>query len=290
MSKKNVMAREYDAETLARIQKTELGILKDFMEVCDRHGLTYFGIAGTGIGALRHQGFIPWDDDIDVALPREDFNRFIKYAEEELSDRYFILNTEHYINYPLMTTRLCLKDSKFKEEALKNIDAPMGIFLDLYPFDKVSDNPKEVKKQARRAWFWSKVLILRSIPFPTLGFKGIKGKIIHGICGVIHFFMVLFHISKKWIYKKAYEAETMYNHYDKTTHLNFWSDTTPFMNLYKVSDIYPIRKLPYEDVMMSFPRDMHENLTGMYGDYMKLPPEDKRKNHYPFELEFPKDL
>lgn len=278
--------KEYDEKTLKKIQKTELGILKDFMELCDRHGLDYFGIAGTGIGALRHKGFIPWDDDIDVALPREDFEKFVKYADEELSDKYLIMNTEHYVNFPLMTTRLTLKGTQFKEEALKNIDAPLGIFLDIYPFDKVSDNPKESKKQARASWFWSKLLILRSIPFPMLGFRGVKAKLVHAACAVIHFFLALFHVSKKWIYKKAYEAETRYNHYEKTERINFWCDTTPYMNVYKVSDIYPLQKLPYEDVMMNFPANMHENLTGMYGDYMQLPPEDKRKNHYPYALSF----
>lgn len=279
--------KEYDETTLKKIHETELGILKDFMALCDKHGLVYFGIAGTGIGALRHKGFIPWDDDIDIALPRDDFDKFIKLAKEELKDKYLIMNTEHYINYPLMTTRLTLRGTKFKEEALRKIDAPMGIFLDLYPYDKVSDNPKEAKKQARDAWFWSKLLILRSIPFPMLGFKGIKAKVVHAICAVVHFFMALFHISKKWIYNKAYEAETRYNHYENTEKLNFLCDTSPYMNTYKVKDIYPLQKLQYEDVMLNFPANLHDNLTGMYGDYMQLPPEHRRKNHYPYELKFP---
>lgn len=79
-----------------------------------------------------------------------------------------------------------MRGTKFKEEALKSIDAPMGIFLDLYPLDKMSDDPKEAKKQARDAWFWSKILILRSIPFPMLGFTGWKKKVIHAICGLAH--------------------------------------------------------------------------------------------------------
>lgn len=278
--------REYDNETLKRVQQAELGILKDFMEICDRHGLDYFGIAGTGIGALRHQGFIPWDDDIDVAIPREDYNKFIEYAKTELDDKYIIMNCEYDKNYPLMTTRIMLKNTEFREEALKNIKCHLGIFLDVYPFDKISDDPKEFKKQARDAWFWSKLLILRSIPFPVLGFKGVKKVLVHAACAVAHFLMVVFRISKKWLYKKCYEASTRYNHYEKTERLDFLCDTTPYMNIYKVSDIYPLEKKPFEDIMLNFPRNMHENLTGMYGDYMQLPPEDKRKNHFPYSLKF----
>ena len=140
--------KEYDEETLQKIQQTEMEILKDFIEVCEKHNLTYFGIAGTGIGALRHQGFIPWDDDIDVAMPRDDFERLVRFIEKEKGDKYLIMDTKHYPNYPLMTTRITMRGTKFKEEALKSIDAPMGIFLDLYPLDKMSDDPKEAKKQA----------------------------------------------------------------------------------------------------------------------------------------------
>ncbi|EDM62907.1 LicD family protein [Dorea longicatena] len=288
--KKKKQFKEYDDFTLKRIQEVELEILKDFMDICDRHGLDYFGIAGTGIGALRHHGFIPWDDDIDVAMPRDDFEKLLPLVEKEMGDKYLIMNAERYPNYPLMTTRMTMRGTKFKEEALKNIDAPLGIFLDLYPLDKVSDNPKEARRQARDAWFWSKILILRSIPFPMLGFSGWKAKIIHAICGLAHLVLSILHVPKTWIYKKAYEAETRSNHYTKTKNLDFFCDTTPYMNLYAVKDIYPLRKLPFEDVELNFPYNLHNNLTGMYGDYMQLPPEEKRKNHYPYELEFFKEM
>ena len=286
MSKKKIY-REYDEETLKKIQELELEILKDFIDICEKHNLTYFGIAGTGIGALRHHGFIPWDDDIDVALPREDFEKLLLYVEKEMGDKYLIMNTEHYPQYPLMTTRMTLRGTKFKEEALRKIQAPMGIFLDLYPFDKVSDHPREARKQARDAWFWSKILILRNLPFPLLGFSGVKAKIIYAICGVIHLGLKVLRVPRSWIYNKAYEAETRYNHYESTKRLNFFCDTKPFMNLYYVKDLFPLQKLPYEDVMMNFPHNMHNNLTEMYGNYMELPPEEKRKNHYPYELQFP---
>ena len=238
---------------------------------------------------MRHQGFIPWDDDIDVAMPRDDFEKLLRLVEEEMGDKYLIINTEHYPNYPLMTTRLTMRGTKFKEEALKDIDAPMGIFLDLYPLDKVSDNQSEARKQARDAWFWSKILILRGIPFPMVGCSGWKKKMIHAVCGLAHLVLKICHVPKMWIYKKAYEAETRYNHYENTERLDFFCDTTPYMNLYYTKEIYPLKKLPFEDTELNFPHDIHRNLKAMYGDYMQLPPEEKRKNHYPYELEFEGD-
>lgn len=277
--------REYDEKTLKMVQSTELDILKDFMELCDRYQLNYFGIAGTGIGAIRHQGFIPWDDDIDVALPRKDYEKFLKLARKYLSDKYIVMNCETNENYPLMTTRLMKRGTVFREEALKDIDCPLGIFLDIYPFDNISDDPKEFRKQMRQAWFYSKLLILRSVPFPVLGFKGIKAKLVHAICACVHGAMVICHISKKKLYRKCKAVSMRYNHIE-TSRIDFLCDTTPYMNIYRKSDVFPLKKMPFEGIMLNFPNNMHDNLTNMYGDYMQLPPVEKRKNHYPYQLEF----
>ena len=76
------MSKFYAPEILKRVQNEEMGILKDFITVCEENDLRYFAIAGTGIGAVRHGGFIPWDDDIDVAMPRADFEKAMAIIEE----------------------------------------------------------------------------------------------------------------------------------------------------------------------------------------------------------------
>lgn len=281
--------KEYDDRTLKKLQNIELEILKDFIGLCDRHNLQYFGIAGTCIGVLRHQGFIPWDDDIDIALPREDFEKFLKYANEELKDKYTIMNARYDSNYPLMTTRMMLKDSKFREYALSHIDVELGIFLDIYPFDNLSDDFKKRKKQMRQAWFYSKLLILRSIPKPVLAFKGWKAKIVHLICTIVHYGMKILGISKEKLIYKCEEASTRHNDEVNSEYVDFLCDTTPTMNIYKRDDLFPLQKLKFEDIELSFPKNMDTNLRGMYGDYMQLPPVDKRKNHFPYELKFPNE-
>lgn len=131
----------YEPETLQRLQKEILSILDDFLKICNENNLEYFGIAGTGIGAIRHKGFIPWDDDIDIAMPRRDFEKMLKLVQRQMGDKYLILNAKTNPNYPLMTTRLVKKGTVFKEEVMKDVDCPFGIFLDLYVLDNVSDNP-----------------------------------------------------------------------------------------------------------------------------------------------------
>mgnify|MGYP002286136302 FL=1 len=84
----------YEPEVLKQLQGEILSILDDFIRICEDYHLEYFGIAGTGIGALRHKGFIPWDDDIDIAMPRRDFEHLLRIVEKKMSDRYLVLNAE----------------------------------------------------------------------------------------------------------------------------------------------------------------------------------------------------
>ena len=277
--------KEYSDEVLKAVQAVELNILKDFINICEKHSLEYFGIAGTGIGALRHQGFIPWDDDIDIGLPRKDYEKFLKYAKTELKDSYIVMNCEENENYPLMTTRLMKKGTVFREFALKDVKCELGIFLDIYPFDNLSDNKSKARRQMLEAWFFSKLLILRNLPFPVVSAKGWKRKIIHAICLIIHNLLKLLGLSKKKIYQRCKKIGCRYNNIP-TKRINYFYDTTPTMNVYYREEIYPLKKMKFEDLMLNFPKDMDRNLTNMYGDYMSLPPKEKRKNHYPYLLEF----
>lgn len=277
--------KEYDDITLKKVQSIELEILKDFIKLCDKHDIQYFGIAGTGIGALRHKGFIPWDDDIDVAMLRKDYIRFKEVVKKEINDKYYLLDTEEDENYPLMTSRLIKRNTKFREFSLKDVECDFGIFLDIYPLDNLADDSKALKKQAIMAWFLSKILILRSVKYPYVPFKGIKRKIIHIICTIIHYLLVVFGMSKKKIYTKCKHVCTKYNDVE-TDSVGFLCDTNPYWNTIKRCEIYPLVKLEYEGIYVNFPKNLHGLLKNQYGDYMQLPPVEKRKNHYPYELDF----
>lgn len=281
------MFKEYDVATLKKLQNIELGILKDFLFICEKYHLTYFSFAGTAIGALRHQGFIPWDDDIDVCLPRKDYEKFIRAAKKEFPDKYTVMNAEEDENYPLTTTRWMLKGTKFREEALKDIDCELGIFLDIYPFDNASDDEKEYKKQAWDAWFWSKILILRCIPKPVILGKGFKVTLMKLICRMAHFFLKIFGFSKKKIYRKCKAAMTRYNDRE-TGRLSYLCDTDRFWNTIDKKDLFPLRQEPFEDVKLNFPANIEKMLSQMHPDFMTLPPVEKRKNHYPYQLDLGK--
>ena len=275
----------YEPEVLARLQREILSILDDFIRICEDYHLEYFGIAGTGIGAIRHQGFIPWDDDIDIAMPRKDFEKLLRIVEQKMGDRYLILNAKKNPAYPLMTTRLVKRGTVFIEEVMKDVDCPFGIFLDLYVLDNVADNRVLCELQSWTAWFWSKLMILRAIPKPTLQQRGLKAKLIWAVCGLVYQGMKLLRISPEWLRDRC-EAECRRYNKKKTRRMAFLPDTSPYWNVLDKRKCRPVKKLEFEGRRLSFPGNLEEMLTAMYGDFMQLPPEEKRKTHYPYRLEF----
>jgi len=205
--------------------------------------------------------------------------------EQQVAELAEKSNVETMKNYPLMTTRIMMKGTTFIEEPLKNIKCDLGIFLDVYPLDNISDDEEELKKQAKAAWFWSKLLILRHVAFPVLPYKGVKAKITHIATAIIHAGLVVFRISHNWIAGKCLKIASRYNDVD-TKRMAFLFDTDPYYHIMLKDEIYPLQMYDFEDIKMPLPANEDEKLRNMYGDYMQLPPVEKRKNHYPYKLEF----
>ena len=281
-----MLYREYDEKTLKKLQKTELEILKDFDELCRENGLSYFGGGGTAIGAVRHKGMIPWDDDIDVGLVRKDYVKFLRIAKQKKwREKYNVINAETMENYPLMSTRWCKKGTKFKEDALKTLDGDLGIFLDVYCFDNIPDNELLMKIHGWRSWFWGKLLILYWLDEPVLYFDGFLGKAVTGICKGVHLGMRGLHISPRWLYRHTKRVTTCYDG-KETKRVNYMHDPRPFISIMNKSDIFPVRRMEFSGQEICVPANVEAYLDRRFGDYMTLPPEEKRHNHPPYELDF----
>lgn len=277
--------REYDDETLGHVQRCELIILDDFIEICDSLGLTYFGLAGTALGAVRHQGFIPWDDDIDIGLPSKDLDRLVEAVKADYADKYVIMNAAEDIRYPLPTTRMMLKGTQFCEEALASVPCYMGIFLDLYAFDPVSDDEKEYRKQAWDAWWWSHVRILLSIPKPVLPFHGVLRAIGTKVCQFASWFFRKMGNTSERVFEKEQAARNRYRDRE-TKRIAYLCDTDRFSQTIALDELFPLQTLEYEGRPVKFPANLDKHLTDLYGDYMTLPPVEQRKNHFPARLDF----
>lgn len=120
---------------LRRLQLAELEILDAFVLVCEKYGLRYYLVGGTLLGAIRHQGFIPWDDDIDVAMPREDYDRFADVAALALGPQYFYQSPETDPHYFLTYAKVRKNGTEVYEDRFRNSKFHKGLFIDIFPLD-----------------------------------------------------------------------------------------------------------------------------------------------------------
>lgn len=279
--------KEYDPKVLRQLQLVETAMLKDFAEICEENEIDWFISYGTAIGVVRHKGFIPWDDDIDICMFRKDYERFAKIVSDgKYAEKYELISAANSDDYLMPEAHWQLKGTKFIDKpslCYKNVT--LGIFLDLFILDNLADDLKERKKQERDCFLWGKLMMIRTIKNPILPFGGFKAKIAAAILYVAHYLMVIFRISPRWLYRKYTEASTRFNNVTTKYVTNFRCLEMEETKL-TLDEIYPLKKLPFEDMEVYVVNEYKKSLERLFGDYMQPPPEAKRHNHCPEILEF----
>ncbi len=275
----------YDQETLDRVQKTQAGILKDVLDLCKRHVIDTFIIFGSALGVVRHGGFIPWDDDIDIGIFREDLPRFVKAAKEELGDKYEFLTCETNLNYACTVTHFQKKGTKFVSRDVKNCDYTPGINIDIFVYDHLADGYLARKRQFFVTWFLGRLLYLSGKGTPFIPYTGFKKKAAEFICGMARLGLRILHITPLKVYRRFQKECQRYNG-RKTECYCAFETPKPWLNAMKKSDVYPLKKMPFRDFFVYIPKNTDQLLTRIFGDYMQLPPEDKRVNHRPYVIDF----
>lgn len=265
-----------DAKELRMLQLEELNMFKEFARICKKYGLTYYAMGGTLLGAVRHEGFIPWDDDLDVGLEREDYEKFLKAAEKELSAPFSIVhihNDEKYI-YPY--ARIENSDIKLRREFTKN-KTVQSLWVDIFPLDGAPSGG--VKR-----FFWEKHLfVLRGLRnlscFDELvnitkEYHGIKKIMVQAgmktnIGNLLNTHKLLLKLDKylkKW---KLTDNPCIGNPMGSA-----W-----FKEVYPKEYYESVVELKFEDTTISCPVAYKKVLTQMYGDYMTPPKEQDRNSH-----------
>ena len=125
---------------LAKVHLVQLEIANEVKKICENYKIKYFLIAGTLLGAVRHRGFIPWDDDLDMGMLRKDYIKFLKIARKELDDKYYLESWKVASGYGLPFTKIRMNGTKYIERNSKDVNCHLGIFIDIFPFDNVPDN------------------------------------------------------------------------------------------------------------------------------------------------------
>ena len=266
--------------SLDEIKRHSLQILIEIAKICDRQGITYFLGYGTLIGAIRHKGFIPWDDDIDVLLPRNDYNRLAQYFIKNERNLYplKLFGTSVNDKYPYAINRICNVDYIIHTD--NEADCGMGIFVDLYPLDGLGNNYGKAKIYKIKANMYSSLCFLSTRKQIKKSFT--KGKAKQFL--KIPAFVFAHILGKDYFIKKLDEIQR------KTEYRNSKYVANLIWGAYMLKDIY-LRKwfqtsvdVEFEGYQVKAPIGYREYLTHLYGDYMKMPPENERYAHHFYKV------
>ena len=262
---------QYDKNLLKHIQDINLMILEDFIELCDKNNIEYISAYGTTLGAVRHEGFIPWDDDIDIMMTYEEFEKLLNVMEN-YNEKYELFCLEKTPDYCYLCAKFNLKGTKILDEFHQNEEIDYGILMDIfilsnYPDSKVGEYLYSIELNLLKKMIWIEEITYNDIYVSK--FKEIMGRF-------IKVFLKLFQVNKNNIKKKCIKLLKKYD-----------DSSDAFCDLgapYKIKPLskkilFPPKKMKFESLEINVPNDYDSYLKIIYGNYMELPPENERHNH-----------
>lgn len=256
------------------IKQIQIQILKEFADYCDKNNLVYFLGYGTLLGAVRHKGFIPWDDDIDLVMPRGDYDKFIKKFNKK-SKNLEVLDILNEPTYSFSFAKLSDKSTFIKEGTDIAFDK-LGVNIDIFPLDGVSSDLKEQKRKVKQIKIYRKILDFKNISIVRK--RAFYKNIILFLGKTIFYF-----IDYQKIVKKIVDSAKELNYDDSNTVAclvwNYGAKEIMSKEIFSKST-----KLEFENDLYNVPQDYDKYLKNIYGDYMILPPEEKRISHHVFNV------
>lgn len=264
---------QIDNETLRKIQMVQLELLQEVDRICRKCNIHYNIIAGTMLGAVRHGGYIPWDDDADVALLRDEYEKFRKACETELdTSKFYFQDHRNTQGYRWGYGKLRRKNTLFLREYQEHMPYEQGIFIDIFPLDSVPDNYilrtlKNFECFCVRKILWSEV-----------------GKIADKSVLKRSWFNLLSRIPEKWVFN-YYHGIVRKAHRKETKWVRILAFPTPnkewgYLRKWYIESADTV----FEGVVFQGIKEYDEYLSFKFGNYMELPPEEKRKVHPVSEL------
>lgn len=258
-----------------KVQEKEVEILYEFDRLCKKHNIKYTLAGGTMLGAIRHKGFIPWDDDIDVYVLRNDFLKIRKIFPKELSSNFFYQCQKTDSDYYYPFDKIRMNNTIFEETFLSNHKINHGVFIDVFPIDAIPNN------KVRRSLQYIYYRFLRiGLMSKYINIKARKGK--KKIAAQIARIVFVFYPIKK-LYDKCDSVASKYvenlNSVDEVRNLNsVGSDGT--RETYNLNDFLNLKYTPFEDKYFLISENADEMLKKEYGDYMQLPPINERNTRH----------
>lgn len=258
--------------SLRELQLLQLDAMKYLDAFCTRNGINYYMIGGTLLGAVRHNGFIPWDDDIDIAMLRSDYEKFVRLLSREIDDsKYFLQNYDTEKEFQPALSRLCIKGTFMEYPSEKHLNICKNTYIDIFPLDNVPDDELLREKQCTELSKVDKLFQYRIGRVFDSGIFNYK-KIVKG---VIRQIMRLYPIAK--LKSRRVQIMTMYADVDTECVCSTVSQYGYKKQIMKRCIYGTPQRLKFEDCELLAPEKYDEYLTHLFGkNYMQIPPEHKR--------------
>ena len=272
LKEKNIRYKE--VTDISEIQQMELGIMEYIHEVCQKIGVKYFLAYGSLIGAVRHQGFIPWDDDMDICMLRDDYEKLQDYLIAHPDERYEVMSYKNNINYVYPFMKVQDNRTYLLEEDVR-IDSDMGIYVDIFPVDGYEDDQAFKDKMTK---------IIKKRQLSCYTFKGITNtkSVVNSIIRYISVIIFYFTNTNKYVAQIDELAKSRkVEDYELVDYLIYKDMNKP---VWKREWLEQVESGSFEGKEFMIPKHYHEILTSDYGDYMQLPPVEQRVSHHDFKL------
>ena len=268
-----------EQDVLQKVQPILLDMVKEISRVCEENNIRYFLYRGTFLGAVRHHGFIPWDDDMDVAMPRADYEKFCRIAPEKLGEQYCFQNwhTDRDYAHPFGTVR---KRGTIYVEAKCRRLKENGFYVDIYPLDFGPENPDAMKTLNRKLLHLYRVKLMKCRYTPwreedRIIWKKRIGYLLYQTAALL--------VSQEALVR-AYEKIVLAQ---PESGVYYEQSALPRVPTFDRRWCDERAQYPFEDTSFPGPEEYDAFLSSLYGNYMELPPEDKRENrHQIMELSF----
>ncbi len=257
-----------DSFGIADLQTKMLDVLKELIRVCDENGLTYFACGGTCIGALRHDGFIPWDDDLDVFMPRPDYEKLWELRDCFQKESFKLCRTTKEKNYHHRVQQLVDLNTTFINQRSVNEDIEHGVYIDILPIDACAPTKAKRFSQRIQAMLFS-VYNIQCLP----EFHG--GRLFKTAVSIA-LKLVPSKNARFRIWSRCERKMTKYD-WDKATQaIELAASVKVLRNPYPKEWFDGVIKHKFEDIELNLPVGVDNYLTQVFGDYMSLPPDSER--------------
>lgn len=235
------MVKQYTPEELTQLHQVLYEILEEIVRICDKHNIPYFVIGGTAIGALYDKAILPWDDDIDIGMKREDYNKFLQIASQELREPYFLSWIHTDPHSPYYFAKVKKNNTLFVEEMFKDVPMHQGIFVDIFPFDRIPNNKLLRKIQYEAVNFLKCCLMGKEVwLWKHFGKCQISNPTNRGAVACLLNRIVDMTLSKKTIYRLMVIMQSCFNSW-KTLYYNNVITTTDHVLETSLNHLQPIK-------------------------------------------------